>query len=184
MKKIISILLSLMIFSTMLYSCGDSDTTPSQSSTTVSSTQDGTSSSKNDHTHTFETAWTQAEGGHYRVCTCHPDEKVLSPHADSVDRDGKCDVCQFTMKEATGFTFVLKDNEGNPVSGAQVKIYTSSGDSTLITDEFGTVSHNFIYYDSVKAMVLSVPEGYEDISSQIFRFDTTTLEAVTNKIPS
>ena len=187
MKRIITLFLSLTLLAlsaTMLYGCGDSETPPTPSSSTVSSTQGGTNNTQSNHTHTFETTWTQAENGHYRACTCHPEEKELAPHADSVDRDGKCDVCQFTMKAPTTFTFILKDENGQPVVGAEIRIYTNSSDKILKTDESGTVTHELIYFDSVKAIVCSVPEGYADISSQIFRFDGTTLEATAAKIPS
>ncbi len=187
MKRIITLFLSLTLLAlsaTMLYGCGDSKTPPTSSSSTVSSTQGGTNNTQSNHTHTFETTWTQAENGHYRACTCHPEEKELAPHADSVDRDGKCDVCQFTMKAPTTFTFILKDENGQPVVGAEIRIYTNSSDKILKTDESGTVTHELIYFDSVKAIVCSVPEGYADISSQIFRFDGTTLEATAAKIPS
>ena len=140
MKRLITVLLILLLvaFTAMLYSCGNDSTTSSTAPSTTASSKNPTA--QDNHQHIFESTWTQTADGHYRACTCHPDEKVLSPHADSVDRDGKCDVCQHTVKEPTTFTLVLKDQDGNPITGAQVKIYTSSSDNTLTTDENGKVT--------------------------------------------
>ena len=180
MKKVITLflVLSLLLVSVVaLYSCGDSENPSTPSSSSVSSTQ----GSQNNHAHIFASTWTQAESGHYRECTCHPEHKDIAPHSDSVDRDGKCDVCQYIIKEATVFTLTLTDEDGNPVKGAEVRMFTSSEDKVFVTDEAGVVSYGFIYYDAVKAIVTSVPEGYTDISRDIHRFDGTSCRVTVNK---
>lgn len=184
MKRIITLFLSLTLLAlsaTMLYGCGDRETPPSSNPSTVSSTQGGENNIPNEHEHIFAAEWTQAENGHYRECTCHPEYKSIAPHSDSVDRDGKCDVCQFVIKEATLFALTLKDNEGNPVVGAKVRLFTSSEDKILVTNSEGVVSYGFIYYDTVKAIVTESPKGYEDISSVIHRFDDVSLEITVSK---
>lgn len=48
-----------------------------------------------DHTHTFETAWTQGEDTHYYKSACgHNVKKDEAKHKDA-DNDGDCDVCAY-----------------------------------------------------------------------------------------
>ncbi|MCH5147487.1 MAG: hypothetical protein J1F61_05755 [Clostridiales bacterium] len=51
-----------------------------------------------EHTHTFGGVWLyDGAEGHYRLATCHPDEKSdLEPHVDG-NENGKCDVCDYPM---------------------------------------------------------------------------------------
>ena len=183
MKRIFSMLLVIAVIlscTLVLLSCADDqDTTTSSTNSTPSSTEQ---SKVPQHSHTYEGDWIVEEEGHYRVATCHPDAKDLNDHKDSVNRDGKCDVCFYVMKEPTTFTFTLKDNTGAPIQGATVKLYSNAEDNTVVTDENGNASHQFLYFSDVKVIVISTPEGYVSINDEIYVFSGTSIEVTTDKI--
>ena len=56
-----------------------------------------------EHTHTFESAWTSDETGHWHAATCeHSDQKSgYAAHSDG-DGDGKCDVCGYNTGTESG----------------------------------------------------------------------------------
>ena len=56
-----------------------------------------------EHTHTFESAWTSDENGHWHAATCeHTDQKSgYAAHSDG-DGDGKCDVCGYNTGTESG----------------------------------------------------------------------------------
>ena len=172
------VLVAVLSFSLLLFSCGNNENI-----STESSTPDSTEESKiPPHNHTYEGSWIAEKEGHYKTATCHPDAKDLTPHRDSADRDGKCDVCFYTVKEPTTFTFTLKDNTGAPIKGATVKLYTNSEDTIAVTDENGNVSHQFIYFNDVKVIIISTPDGYQSINDEIYVFEGTSIEVTTSKI--
>ena len=56
-----------------------------------------------EHTHTFESAWTSDETGHWHAATCeHTDQKSgYAAHSDG-DGDGKCDICGYNTGTESG----------------------------------------------------------------------------------
>ena len=179
MKKILSLILSIVLlfsFGAILTGCNDD----SECSSTHSSTPSSVPSYGN-HTHTFEDKWSHNENGHYKACICHPEVIILSDHLDSTDRDGICNLCNYVIMPETAFTVTVKDNQGNKVEGVEIKIFSSSFEHTAKTDSDGVVSYTAVYYDNVKALVISVPEGYVDNSSPIHQFIGSDLEIVIDK---
>lgn len=170
MKKFFCIILLVFILSSSsLISCEDKKEGTSSSSSTEETSV---------HTHTFGTVWISTENGHYKECSCHPEIIEIFEHRDSVDMDGKCDVCQYAMKKSTKYTFIVKDQNGNFVPNVEVKLFSDSFEKTGFTDKNGSFFYDVIYSGKVKALIKSVPEGYEDFTDEFYIFDSTVLEIV------
>lgn len=167
------IMIALSVF--LLVGCDKENTatTDSKDSSDTSNTDVTTQ-----HKHTYEGNWVANADGHYKVSTCHPDVIELSDHRDSVDMDGKCDVCHFLMKEEDIFTVTVLDSDRNPISGVTLKIYTSTGDKILTTDENGNASRGFIYHDTVRVIIQAAPEGYESYVDEFYEFERNNLEII------
>ena len=171
MKKLLAIALSLLMLLASVYllvSCGDNEDNKDN-------TGDDPNGEQTTHTHTYAKDWTGTKAGHYKACICHPEVIELASHTDTVNSDGVCDVCLLTIKENTTFKVTVKDDKGNPVPGVVLKIFTSFADQIVTTDENGVAEHSFIYYDSVKAIIQSVPQGYENLVDEIYEFEGTEL---------
>ena len=171
MKILISVILALLLLCSIFLTGCDNDFDPTESST-------DTNDAEEPHKHIYEGSWIAEEAGHYKVSTCHPDVKELAQHRDSVDIDGKCDVCHYTLKTEDVFTVTIKDKLGNFISGVSLKIYTSTGERELVTDENGTASCGFVYYDSVRLIIKGAPSGFEGYVDQLYDFDTQNLDIV------
>ena len=174
MKRIFSIfmLLAILCSSAFLFSCksnqgGDTEDTDNSTETT-------------EHKHIYTGSWIATADGHYRVSTCHPDLIEPAKHMDTVDIDGSCDVCHYVLQTPTTFSVSVKDGEGNPLSGVTVRIYNTSSDATVTTDENGAASCQFIYFDTVRAIIKGVPEGYESYTDALYTFEGESLEITLN----
>ena len=175
MKKILCFILLIVtiIFScAILFSCGEETSASSESSST--------SSSVDTHKHTFAQDWTVTEDGHYHACSCHPEIVNLKVHLDSSDQDGLCDMCLFVIEAPTSYTVTILDQNGNAVSGAEVKIRSTKDDKSFITDENGQASAEFVYAVGVNLWLISLPDGYEMPSREIYNFTDTELTVTVN----
>lgn len=192
MKKLFLSLLIITVLSTMLFACGGKgNTAPSSSSVTSpsSSSQQSTPVSlpqstedeKPVHKHTYEPGyWQSTNEGHYRVYTCHPEVIDMADHMDYVDRDGRCDVCMFVMEDVKTCTVTVVDENNSPVPNVKLKLYTMGEEKFVFTNEEGTATCEFIYTDGLKAMLVSLPDGYNS-KKDIFSFDGTNLTITVNK---
>ena len=162
MKKIIHLfILSLLILSLSVVFLSCEDTSDSSTVGSESDIDSVYSDDESIHEHTFSKGWNYDETGHYRPCVCHPDFKDMAEHFDTVDKNGFCDVCQYEMVKPTKITVSVIDNNGNAVCGAEIKIYTQTVEHIVTTDESGLCSASFIYTNSMRAMILSLPSEYK-----------------------
>ena len=182
MKKIfylLSLTLLVLAICITLFGCGNDETTESsQSNTSTSSSQDSTSSI---HEHTYGKGWEKEDLGHYRPCICHPEHKNMSDHIDTVDKNGFCDVCQYEMVKETTITVFVTDDVEQAVQGAEIKIYTQTVEHIETTDQFGSCSGSFVYTNGLKAMIISLPDGYKLPEKTIFSIYEESFTIVVGK---
>lgn len=184
MKKLVylSALILVLSLSTMLFSCGNvepgegSDSSTNSVTSTQSSNSEATDSSQ-PHEHIYDKGWNKEDTGHYRPCICHPEHKNISAHIDTVDKNGLCDVCQYEMEKEKKITVIVKDQIGDSVVGAEIKIYTQTVEHLVTTDENGACSAAFIYTNGLRVMVISLPsEEYRLYDNKaIFSISSDTL---------
>ena len=165
-------LLMILCSSTFLFSCGNSEKGDAEDTDNSTETTE--------HKHVYTGSWIGTAEGHYRVSTCHPDLIEPAKHMDSVDIDGSCDVCHYVLKAPTTFSVSVKDGVGNPIPGVKVLVYNTSSDAIVTTDENGLASCQFIYFDTVRAIIKGVPEGYESYMDALYTFDGENLEITLN----
>lgn len=176
MRKLPIILIMILLCTVLLFSCGKGESISSgsqPSSTTALSQEDKNNTPV--HKHTFAGEWIVAENGHYKECVCHPEIKEIAAHMDYVDRDGRCDVCMIAMAEEKVFTVTVLDKSGAPVENAKIKFYTMGDEKLVNTDKDGVASATFIYADNIKAMLVSLPEGYELPEKLVYSFYESSL---------
>lgn len=194
MKKLLSILLIsfLLVSLAMLFACGEGNTpstdtskadasdsrasstdssspqTDSSNTQTGSSTPDSTPSTDQPHKHSYEEEWSANETGHYKACTCHPDEIEVFSHVDTEVVDGKCDTCDYVMVTATEFTVTVVDDFGNPVKDVEVLFETETDTLTSVTGENGEAKVSLVYFDGLTVKI-QAPNGYTP-NEQVYTF--------------
>lgn len=157
LKKVIAVLLALtmtLFVGFALSACGDEN-------------PDDTA-----HTHEYESTWTADADGHYKKCICHPGGETKISHAD-LNTDGECDVCEYEVgipEPENLFKVTVKDDEGNPVANAEVKLEEFAGTKYATTDASGVASFEVTNTMVVKASVNSLPEGYAKTKSEVYTF--------------
>ena len=100
-----------------------------------------------EHTHTFESAWTSDETGHWHAATCeHSDLKSgYAAHSDG-DGDGKCDVCGYNTGTESGeqtlvtYSYIGQESAAfewtsSDASSDRVEYRLSATDSFTAVDE-------------------------------------------------
>ena len=176
MKRLF-IIIMMLLCTAMLFSCGKSEdgSNNSQPSSASAIENDGGTVDTPVHEHTYAKGWITTEDGHYKECICHPEIKEIAAHMDYVDRDGRCDVCMAVMVEAKTYTVTVLDEGGVPIQNAELKIYTMGEEKLLSTNSQGTAAADFIYSDGIKAMLISLPDGYTLPSKLIYTFSTEDL---------
>ena len=181
MKKTLLLFFVLILACSMLFSCG------TEANSTNSENLGGNAdNSQGAHTHTYESSWTITEQAHYKKCTCHPEATAQAAHFDYVDQDGRCDVCMYVLSLPQVYTVTVVDQNGLPVQNAEIKLSTTVYDKVVTTNEQGVASIEFVYHDSVKAIIFSLPENHTPSNDErIFYFDGTELTiTVVNQTPA
>lgn len=131
--------------------------------------------------HAFPENWSFNPSEHFRTCTLHPDITESEAHADE-NLDGNCDTCEYVVKNPTNFTVTVVDDSGRPVQGAEVKLFTESEEVTLITNENGALAYEFMYYEYVKASIVSFPVGYRYTSDAVVEFEGTNMKLILQEV--
>lgn len=119
-------------------------------------------------------AWIDATCEAPKTCgSCGATDGEVLEHKDE-DLNGLCDWCDFTVKAPTSFTVNLVGDCELPAEGATVKIISGDNEIPLTTDENGNASCELVYFDEVRAVIDTLPDGFISETME-FTFDGTSL---------
>ena len=97
----------------------------------------GACAPKDEHEHTFATAWSSDENSHWHAATCEHSDLVADKAAHKFDENGKCTVCGYQSEPEPG---TQTCGVACPVCGKCIDVFCEE-DEDKCGD--GLVSHEF-----------------------------------------
>lgn len=124
----------------------------------------GACAPKDEHEHTFATAWSSDENSHWHAATCEHSDLVADKAAHKFDENGKCTVCGYQREPEPG---TQTCGVACPVCGKCIDVFCEE-DEDKCGD--GLVSHEF---EAEKGILIPGTEGIDEsiIGKPVVRSD-------------